>query len=62
MVLRVPDALKDSLGIFASTCRLVVGVIPPLFRLGLIDRTGCVVLGAVIGIAVALRSLPLRAD
>ena len=39
------------------TCRLIATVIPPLIRLGLIDQTGCVVLGAVIGIVVASMSI-----
>ena len=47
---------KGFLDILASTCRLVGMIIPPLLRLGLIDRSGCVVLGAVIGIVVAIRS------
>lgn len=45
------------LDIFASTCRLVVCVIPPFLRAGLVDQAGCVFLGAVIGIIVALRSI-----
>ena len=52
----IVDSLKGFLGILASTWRLVVFVIPPLLRLGLIDRSGCVVLGAVIGIVVAVSS------
>ncbi len=49
-------SLKGFLDIFASTCHVVVFMIPPLLRLGLIDRSGCVVLGAVIGIVVAVSS------
>ncbi|MCH7687259.1 MAG: hypothetical protein IH899_11355 [Planctomycetes bacterium] len=51
------NMLRGFLDIYASTCRLVVCVIPPLLRLGWIDRSDCVVLGAVIGIVVALKSI-----
>lgn len=43
-----------------ATCRVVCTVTPPLLRLGLIDRSTCVVLGAVIGLVVALRSMSFR--
>ncbi len=49
-------SLKDCLGTLDSTCRLVFSVLPPFIQLGLIDRSDCVVLGAVIGIVVAVRS------
>ena len=45
---------NSAVNMLSSICRLVVSVIPTLLRLGLIDRFGCVVLGAVIGIVVAL--------
>ena len=48
--------------ILASACRLLVFVIPSLIRLGLIDHSGCVVLGAVIGIVIALRSMKFGPD
>ena len=54
--------LKGFLSVLDSTCRLVVCVIPPLLGVGLIDRTGCVVLGAAIGIVVAIRSMQIDAD
>ena len=51
------NPLNGFLSVLASTCRLVVCVIPPLLRLGLIDRPLGVVLGAVIGIVVASWSI-----
>lgn len=56
------DPLEGSLSIYASTYRLIVCVVPPLLRLGLIDRPGCVLLGAVIGIVFALRSMRFGED
>ena len=54
---KIVKSLIGFLDILASTCRLVVMMIPPLFRLGLIDRTGCIVLGSSIGIVVAVKSI-----
>ncbi len=48
--------MQDLIPVVRTTCRIVVWVIPPLLRLGVIDRSGCIVLGAVIGIVVAVRS------
>ena len=62
MVERMANPLNGFLRVLASTCRLIVCVIPPLLRLGMIDRTESVVLGAAIGIVVALRSLNFEAD
>ena len=50
------NALNGTPGIFACTYRFVVFVVPPLLSLGVLKQTGCVVLGAVIGIVVVLRS------
>ena len=54
---KVAIPFKDYLCICVSTCYFVSDVIPPLLRLGLIDRTSCPILGAVIGIVVACRSI-----
>ena len=43
--------------ILVTTCQVVGTLIPPLLRLGWIDQIECVVLGAVIGIVVAIRSM-----
>ena len=48
--------MQDLIPVVRITCRLVVCVIPPLIQLGLIDRSDCVVFGALIGIVVAVRS------
>ena len=53
---------KDMLSILSATCRHVVSVIPPLLQLGLIDETSCLVLGAAIGIVVAIRSMHFKPD
>jgi len=47
--------LKDTMRILIPTYQIVGTLIPPLVRLGLIDRFGCVVLGGAVGIVVALR-------
>ncbi len=47
---------QSIVSIFSSTCRLVVSVIPPLLRLGLIDYSGCVAVGVAIGMVVAATS------
>lgn len=39
------------------TRQIVGSLILPLLRIGMIDRTGCVLLGAAIGIVVAFRSI-----
>ena len=44
------------------TSSFVVTTILPLLRAGLIDRKGCVLLGGVVGIVVALRSVQFRSD
>ena len=50
------NALNGTPGIFACTYRVVVLFVPPLLSLGVLKQTGCVVLGAVIGIVVAVTS------
>lgn len=62
MVDRMLKPWKDMPSILSATCRHVVSVIPPLLQFGLIDETSCPVLGAVIGIVVALRSMQFRSD
>ncbi len=62
MIDSTPETLRGFPGIFASICRIVVCVIPPLLRLGLIDRTECVAVGTVIGIVVTLRSMHFKPD
>jgi hypothetical protein len=47
--------LKDMMRMLIPTCQIIGTFILPLLRLGLIDRFGCVVLGGVIGVVVALR-------
>ena len=54
------NALNGTPGIFACTYRIVVLFVPPLLSLGVLKQTGCVVLGAVIGIVVAVRSMQFR--
>ena len=53
--IRVEKALIDidhdwpnhsAVSVLSSTCRFVVSAIPPLLRLGLIDPSECVILGA----------------
>ncbi len=56
------DQMKGFLSILVSTCRIVACVIPSFIQLGLIDRTYCVLVGASIGIAVAVHSLSFEAD
>ena len=56
------DLLKDSLSLIASTCQFVLCAIPRLLSHGVIDRTDCVELGVVIGVAVALRSMGFACD
>ena len=56
------NALKDMPSILGATCRHVVSVIPPLLHLGLIGETSCLVLGGVIGVVVALRSIEFTPD
>lgn len=56
------DSLRSSFSIFASTCRLVFSVLPPMIQIGVIDRSDCVLLGAVIGIVVAARSIRTGPD
>ncbi len=52
-----PGSSTGFIEIFVSLCQLVVCVIPPLLRLGLIDRTESVVLGDIIGMIVAVISI-----
>ena len=51
------NALNGTPCIFACTYRVVVLFVPPLLSLGVLKQTGCVVLGAVIGIVVAAWSI-----
>ena len=56
------NALNSTPGIFACTYRVVVLFVPPLVSLGVLNQAGCVVLGAVIGIVVASRSIHFKPD
>lgn len=47
---------KSAVSILSSTCRLVVGVIPPLLELGLVPQSECIWPGAIIGVASCLTS------
>jgi hypothetical protein len=53
--------VQDQLRLLRTISDLVVLVIPPLMRLGWIDRSGCIVLGAMIGVVVAFLSIRLAA-
>ena len=48
--------LRGTICNVVTTCQIVGTLVPPLLRLGLIGRSDCVVVGAVIGIVVAARS------
>ena len=48
--------MKNQICILVTAFRIVGTLVPPQLRLGLIDQTECVVLGAVIGIVVAVTS------
>ena len=52
----VGGTMKSQISILVTTCQIVGTLIPLLLRLGLIGQSGCVVLGAMIGIVVAVRS------
>ena len=54
--------MPNLIHVIGTTSSLVLSIIPPLLRLGYIDRIGCGVLGAVIGIVVALSSMQFTSD
>ena len=49
--------MREFFKIMHETCHLVLFLIPPLLKLDVIDRTGCIVLGSSIGIVVAVKSI-----
>ncbi len=54
--------VHDLLRVFRPTSTRVFTLIPPLTELGLIDQSGYVIVGVVIGIVVTLRTMRFRSD
>ena len=54
--------VMNGIHIFFTPSQIVGIFIPPLLRLGLVDRSGCVVVGGAIGIVGGLGSTQVRSD